>query len=140
MRVVLDTNSLLVSIGRLSKYRPIFDALLEGRIRLLITNDTLDEYVEKIEAKANAIVADNIANLLLSSPDVERIQVFFKWSIITRDADDNKFVDCALNGQADYLVTDDKHFDILKNIGFPPIKIMKTEEFLDLVKRIQEPK
>lgn len=30
MRVVLDTNSLLVSISKKSKYRPILDALLAG--------------------------------------------------------------------------------------------------------------
>ena len=41
MQVVLDTNCLLVSIGRKSKYRPIFDALLDGKIKLLISNDIL---------------------------------------------------------------------------------------------------
>ena len=34
-KVVLDTNSLLVSIGRLSPYRPIFDAIIQGKTRLL---------------------------------------------------------------------------------------------------------
>lgn len=129
MRVVLDTNSLLVSIGRKSKYRPIFDALLKGKIRLLISNDVINEYIEKIEEKTNAIVAENISNLLISSPDVEKIEIYFKWSIITKDADDNKFVDCALNGQASFLVTDDKHYNILKKIGFPPIKVIRTVAF-----------
>jgi hypothetical protein len=31
MRVVLDTNVMLVSIPRASKYREIFDALIQGR-------------------------------------------------------------------------------------------------------------
>lgn len=133
MRLVLDTNSLLVSIGRKSKYRPIFDALLDGKIRLLISNDIINEYVEKIAEKTNHIVAENISNLLLRSPDVEKVEIFFKWSIIDRDADDNKFVDCALNGQADYLVTDDKHFNILKKIGFPPVNVIRTVDFLEKV-------
>jgi len=84
MRVVLDTNSLLVSIGRKSKYRPIFDALLSVEIQLLITNEILNEYVEKLESNTNAIVAENIANFLVRSPDVEKIRVYFKWSLITR--------------------------------------------------------
>ena len=133
MRVVLDTNSLLVSIGRKSKYRPIFDAILEGKIRLVISNEVLSEYVEMIEQKTNAIVGHNIANLLISSPDCEKIEIYFKWSVITHDADDNKFVDCALNGQADYLVTDDKHYDVLNRIGFPPVKIIETRDFLELL-------
>ena len=131
MRVVLDTNSLLVSIGRKSRFRPIFDAVLRGDIKLLITNEILSEYVEILEAKTNDVVANNIANFLLRSPDVDQVEVFFKWSIITKDADDNKFVDCALNGQATYLVTDDKHFNVLKKIGFPPIEVLKTAEFLE---------
>lgn len=93
MRIVLDTNSLLVSIGRKSKYRPIFDALLEGKVKVLISNDILEEYTEKLSEKANVIVAENISNLLLRSPDVEQVQIYFKWSLISQDADDNKFVD-----------------------------------------------
>lgn len=136
MRVVLDTNSLLVSIGRKSKYRPIFDALLEGKITLLISNDILSEYVEVLEQRTSAIVADNISDLLISSPDVEKTNIYFKWSMITQDADDNKFVDCALNGRANFLVTDDKHFNILKKIGFPPITIIRTKAFLKKVEEL----
>lgn len=133
MKVVLDTNSLLVSIGRNSKYRPIFDAILTGEIQLLLTNDILSEYAEIIERKTNSIIAQNISDFLANSPEVEKIEIHFKWAIISQDADDNKFVDCALNGGADYLVTDDKHFNILKRIGFPPLKIIRTEDFLDLL-------
>ncbi|MEZ4825311.1 MAG: PIN domain-containing protein [Bacteroidia bacterium] len=52
---------------------------------------------------------------------------------MSKDADDNKFVDCALNGQADYIVTDDKHFNLLKSIGFPPVRVIKTEDFLSII-------
>lgn len=133
MRVVLDTNSLLVCIGKRSPYRPIFNALLEGSIQLLISNEILNEYVEKLEEKANSVVAENISNFLLRSPDVERVEIYFNWSIITADVDDNKFVDCALNGRADYLVTDDKHYNLLKDMGFPLVNVIRTRDFLDLV-------
>ena len=53
-RVVLDTNSLLVSIGRKSPYRPVFDALLSSQYELLVSNDIISEYAEIIERKANA--------------------------------------------------------------------------------------
>jgi predicted nucleic acid-binding protein len=58
--------------------------------------------------------------------------------IITEDADDNKFVDCALNGQANFLVTDDKHFGILKDIGFPPIKVIRTSKFLKEINKLNK--
>jgi putative PIN family toxin of toxin-antitoxin system len=136
MRIVLDTNSLLVSIGRQSKYRPIFDALLSGKIKLLISNDIVNEYLEKLEEKTSVIVATNILDFMMRSPDVEKVEIHFKWSIITNDEDDNKFVDCALNGQANFLVTDDKHFNVLKRIGFPPIEIIRTKDFLEKIEEM----
>lgn len=136
MRIVLDTNSLLVSIGRKSKYRPIFEAILSGKIQLLISNDIIGEYVEKLEEKTSAIVAENIGTLLTKSPDVEHIDIYFKWSLIHKDADDNKFVDCALNGRANFLVTDDKHYNVLKTIGFPPITLIRTAAFLEKVENM----
>jgi uncharacterized protein len=131
MRIVLDTNSLLVCISRESKYRPIFDAYLSEKFDLLISNDILSEYLEKIEEKSSAEVSENIGNLLLTSINTIKVEIYFKWSIIEKDADDNKFVDCGLNGRADYLVTDDRHFKILKSIPFPLLKIIRTEDFLN---------
>lgn len=133
MRVVLDTNSLIVSIGRKSKFRPIFDALLSGQITLVISNDVLSEYVEILEQRTNAIVADNIGNLLVRSPDVEKVEIYFKWAAIYADADDNKFVDCALNGNAHLIVTDDKHFNVLKDVKFPRMKVIRTKDFVDMI-------
>lgn len=136
MRVVLDTNSLLVSIGKQSKYRPIFDAILDGRIRLLVSNDVISEYREVLERKANAIVADNVIDALLRSPDVEEVNIYFKWSAIYEDYDDNKFVDCAVNGQAQLLVTDDKHFNALSRIGFPQVELIRTKAFMKRIKNL----
>lgn len=133
MKIVLDTNSLLVSISRDSKYRPIFDAFLNEKFDLLISNDILSEYLEKIEEKSTHEVSENIGNLLLTSINTIKVDIYFKWSIIEKDADDNKFVDCGLNGGADYLVTDDKHFKILKSIPFPLLKIFRTEDFLNQI-------
>jgi putative PIN family toxin of toxin-antitoxin system len=133
MRVVLDTNSLIVSIGRKSKFRPIFDALLSGQITLVISNDVLSEYIEILEQRTNIIVAENIGNLLIRSPDVDKVEIYFKWAAIYADADDNKFVDCALNGNAQFIITDDRHFNILKDVEFSDVEILRTQEFAQLV-------
>ena len=49
----------------------------------------------------------------------------------------NKFVDCAIAGNADYIVTHDKHFNVLKGMGFPEVKILRTDEFFALFSEIQ---
>jgi predicted nucleic acid-binding protein len=49
------------------------------------------------------------------------------------DPDDDKFVDCAVSANADFLVTNDRHYGILKNIPFPHLKVIRIEEFLEIL-------
>jgi uncharacterized protein len=136
MRVVLDTNILLVSIPRKSKYRPIFEKFLAGRFELVISNDILSEYVEIIGEKASPVVASNIAELLLSLQNVHHVNIFYNWNLIKEDPADNKFVDAALSGRCDYIVTNDRHFLHLSEITFPKIGIVSLEAFMGLIRHL----
>ena len=46
-----------------------------------------------------------------------------------RSRDDNKFADLAISGNVDYLVTNDKHFNVLKSLNFPTVQVVDLEEF-----------
>ncbi len=105
--------------------------MLDGTIRLVISNEILSEYVEILERKANIIIANNIAEILVKSRHVEKIEVSFRWNLITADPDDNKFVDCAVAGNVKYIVSKDKHFNILKNIPFPKVDVLTIDEFME---------
>lgn len=133
MKVVIDTNSFLVSIPKRSEFRPIFDAIINGDIQLLITTEMLNEYAEVFEWKMNAVVAHNILEMLLQLDNVQRVEVYYRWHLINKDADDNKFVDCAVSGSANYIVSDDRHYNVLKDIDFPSVQVIKTEDFLKLL-------
>jgi putative PIN family toxin of toxin-antitoxin system len=133
MIVVLDTNALLVSIPKKSIYRPILDALIEGEFDLVISNTILSEYTEIIERKANSLIANNIAEMLLSLDNLNKVEVYFEWKLINNDPDDNKYVDAAIVGSADYIVTNDQHFRILDSIDFPKVKTISIEKFLYLI-------
>ncbi len=133
MKVVLDTNILLVSIAKKSAYRLIFDSLLSNKFDLIISNDILSEYTEIIALKTNVMVATNISEMLLALSNVQKQDVFYKWNLIDADKDDNKFVDCAIAGSADYLVTNDKHFNCLKSIEFPKLSLLNLDGFMDLL-------
>ncbi|MBC8180569.1 PIN domain-containing protein [candidate division KSB1 bacterium] len=50
------------------------------------------------------------------------------------DEDDNKFVDCAISSNADFIVTNDRHFNILKNIEFPKVNVINVDDFLNKLK------
>ncbi|MCK4763697.1 MAG: putative toxin-antitoxin system toxin component, PIN family [Candidatus Aminicenantes bacterium] len=138
MRIVLDTNVVLVSIPKLSKYRPIFEGLLLKKYTLIISNEMLAEYEEIIARKTNAIVAENIIKMLITLTNVEKTEIYYRWNLIEPDMDDNKFVDCAIAGNADYLVSDDQHFNVLKSIDFPEVPLLRAEEFLEILKNERE--
>ena len=42
----------------------------------------------------------------------------------------SKFVDCAIIANADYIVSNDGHFDVLKNIDFPKVNVISSKDFL----------
>lgn len=112
-----------------SRYRPIFDALIKGEFELAISNEIISEYIEIIERKTNQTIAHNVIELLLSLENVQKVEIFFKWGLIKVDYDDNKFVDCAISFDAKYIVTNDKHFNVLKNIDFPKVNIISVDDF-----------
>ena len=129
LRLVIDTNVLLVSIGRQSKYNWLFQAFLNEEFDLLVTTPILLEYHEKIATKTQPIIAENILKLILAKPNVIKVDVSYRWQIIVQDTDDNAFVDCAFSGNADYVISNDNHFNILKTIDFPDISLIKLDDF-----------
>ena len=80
-------------------------------------------------------IAENVANLLLKSKNVELITPEFHWGLITADPDDNKFVDCAFSAGATYIVSDDSHFNILRTITFPQLLVLRLKEFLEALQK-----
>jgi predicted nucleic acid-binding protein len=38
-------------------------------------------------------------------------------------------VNCAVAGRADFIITHDKHFNVLQHIQFPKIKTLKLDDF-----------
>ena len=78
-------------------------------------------------------VAIHVIHLLLESEYVELINPYFRLQLIEADHDDDKFVDCAFAANATYIVSDDKHYDVLKGIDFPKLLVLKLKEFLGLL-------
>ena len=128
--VVIDTNCLLQMLSRRSPYRPIWDAFLGRRFILCVSNEILDEYQEIIEQETTAQIAENVVMLLMNSQNVTYVEPHFRLGLITADPDDNKFVDCAFAGGADFIVSEDSHFKVLARTPFPMFNVLTMDEFL----------
>jgi uncharacterized protein len=132
MRIVLDTNCLIQIVGRNTPYHKIFQEILTGRLTLLLSKEVVLEYEEIFSAKISPEFSGFLIKALLENPFVGKVEIFYQWHLISQDADDNKFIDLGLNGNADYLITNDKHFNIVKAISFPNLKIITIKDFFDL--------
>jgi uncharacterized protein len=134
MKVVLDTNILLVSLPNTSVDHIIFLELIRGSYSLCVTTDILDEYAEIFSKKSNPTVAACALDLVDILPNLERIHKYFFWRMIHADPDDNKFVDCAVSARADFIVSDDRHFREV-NGKFPTVKVISKAEFLEILRK-----
>lgn len=130
MKIVLDTNVLLACYSPKSRLYPIWQAFREQRYTLCVTTDILDEYVEILSREANPAIANLLVDIIVDSPNTEFVTKHFFWQLIEADPDDNKFVDCGLIANADCIVTEDKHFNVLASKPFPTIPVVNSNEFL----------
>ena len=130
MKLVLDTNCLIMAISSKSKYRMVWKAFLEDRFTLCVTNEILEEYTEVISRNINPVVADIVSSTILTRKNVVRLDPHFRFMLIEADPDDNKFVDCAIVAGAKYIVTEDRHFGVLKTIPFPMVQVASIDEFI----------
>ena len=134
-RVVIDTNCLLQILGAKSKYHFLFESFLQFGYVMCISNEVLLEYEEILRVKASPLAADLFVKVIARSRNVIRKDPYFKWNIITNDFDDNKFVDCAFACRANYIVTNDNHFQEAANSPFPVFKVINLDDFSELMKQ-----
>ena len=132
MKIVIDSNIFVSSFFWGGNPKEVFDRVLNGLDELFITdeiiqeiisvmssnkftvnNNEIDDYVKIIEKYSKKIVSENVSVL------------------ISRDQDDNKILQCAFDGNVDYIITGDK--DLLVLIEYESIKIMKPKEYLELI-------
>ena len=136
LKIILDTNILLVSISEYSQYHWLYKALINKEFDIYITNEILTEYEEVISKKLNNNTAKSVIRTLLELSNVIPTTIYYKTNFIVNDIDDNKFIDCAFASNCDFLVTNDKHFNIVKEIKFLKINIIKLHEFKQILKEL----
>ena len=133
MRVVLDTNVLVSGTfwrGASSKILEMADKRL---LEMVLSKELIEEYyqvisreeiMDKIEDK-NLILNKSVSKLIKDAIIVEPLE---KLNIVDEDMDDNRILECAVEGSAEFVITRDNH--LLKLKEFREIKIITPDEFL----------
>ena len=132
MTVCIDTNTLIQLFGKRSRFRAITVALMDGRIELAVSNSIVLEYREVAAAMYGREFEREVMCFLDFATAAGSVRDFdprFHFHLITADPDDDIFADCAIAAAADYVITEDRHFEALRNSGYKPQPI-SPEEFI----------
>lgn len=94
-----------------------------------LSNEILKEYEEILSQKLSPLAASYVSDVIMRLPNLRLVHPTFRFHIIHKDPDDNKFVDCAIIGQATFIVSNDKHFEEAKRCKFPKVNVLTLSEF-----------
>ncbi len=134
MNVVLDTNVLVSGTFWTGSSFRVLELVDKGKVTLIANRPILDEYDEALHKdeiiKKPAYSTERVKAALNLLKKVHIVEQSIKLNIVNDDADDNKFIEAAVEGNADYIVSKDKHLLRLKQ--YKNIKIITPEEFLSL--------
>jgi len=129
-KVVIDTNILISAIGRNSKPEECPKLILEDKIEAFTTQGMLDEVSEVLkydkfnfsEQEQQKFLEILVSEFRFVNPEISINQ--------SEDLDDNKFLECAVSADADYIISGDS--DLLELKEYEGITITKPETFLEI--------
>jgi len=129
-RVVLDTNVIISALGWNGAEREVLELCLKRKIQLIESRPLLDELIKVlsrprfkfINAKKKTELLDSLIQISEAVAPTEKINA------VKDDPSDNKFLETAVEGKADYIISGDNH--LLKLRRFRRIRIVNAKEFL----------
>ncbi len=131
LRAVLDTNTLLQSLPSRGRFRPIIEGLVKNLFTIILSNEILLEYEEVLKDRGGVRAWPPFRALHEAQPNKILVSPAYRWLAIPRDPDDEKFVDAAVAGDAEWIVTEDSHFDDLNLDTRLRVRPLKPKDFVD---------
>lgn len=126
MKIVLDTNVLINGVQDNNSYAyRIIQACLEGKLTPLISHRIKRE--NRLLVKRTVIDQEYKDTLDEFYDQAEMVRVTSRLNAVPEDREDNKFIECAVDGQADYIISEDNHLlDISPHQG---IDVLTPSQF-----------
>lgn len=133
MRVVIDTNVLISGIFWTGKPKQVLNSARQKLIDAVTSKVLMNELEEILtredkpfrltKTEVNRVVKEILSFGTLIKPT--------STISICQDDDDNRVLECAVSGNAEYIITGDPH--LLKLKSYKNIKIVKPTEFLKII-------
>ena len=136
LKAVVDTSVFIAGLIKDSTCRRVLKALQESQFTLVVSSETFEEFLEVISRrKFHHIIDHSVASRLVKVIQSQAILVKPSVRVINvvDDPDDNCFLEAALEGQVDCMVSVDNH--LLSLDSFRNIPILRPAQFLALLKK-----
>lgn len=129
MKIVVDTNVLISGVFFGGFPREVLSAIVEKKVTACATTQIINEYEEIVQEMIERKQGNINRNLL--TPLIKTMELIETTSHIemSRDPDDDKFLECAKDAQALYIVSGDK--DLLVLGQFENIEIVTAKAFCE---------
>ena len=128
-RIVIDTN-VIVSSALGKALVLIFEKWDEGKFTVVVSSDILGEYFEVLNRSKFKLKQETIDRIIRYLYQFSEFVVpTEKIHVVEADPSDDKFLEAAITGKVDIIVSGDKHLLELKE--FRSIPIRSAREFLD---------
>lgn len=123
MRVVIDTNVLISAIFWTGKPKQLLNQVRLGRLTFLTSEILLAELREVLtrEDKPFKLSAEEAERVVAGMRDLAEIVEPRQRLSICQDEEDNRVLECAVEGRAEWIVTGDRHLLNLKSFQGMPI-------------------
>ena len=134
LKITPDTNTLVsAAISKGNEYELLRLAEL-GNVKLILSPQIIQEFIGVISRPKFGFSEKQIADSIKQIIDVSNIIMPVKGiDIIKEDPEDNRILECAQAGKADYIVSGDRHLLNLKN--YKSIRIIRTKQALDIIQK-----
>lgn len=129
--VVFDTNILFSSFGWHGSPYHCLQLARKGKVISVTCNEIMKEFEEKLQQKMKVSPIDAsraTTEILLFS---KLITIYDNLKVVVDDPDDDKILECAVIGNADYIITGDHHLLSLGN--YKNTTIVTSTNFLHLI-------
>ena len=136
LKAVVDTNVFISGLLKGSTNRQIISLLQDARFTLIISPETLDELMgvisrPKLHNVIKRVTAEKLIEIIKTQALLTKPRQ--KFNVIKDDPNDNRFLEVAIESNADFIISGDHHLLSLKK--FQNIPIITSKEFL---KRLKE--
>lgn len=129
MRIVVDTNVIISGVFFGGAPAEVLKAIISNKVTACASKQIVEEYIEianEMISRKQGKLNNNILLTLIESLEMIKPKTHIE---ISRDRDDDKFIECAKDADALYIVSGDKDLLVIKQ--YENIKIITAKEFCD---------